>query len=386
MNLALLRSMMTVFENRLQQMEGKANTVEAMKGDKGDKGEAGIAGPAGPTGKQGRAGAKGKDGKDGKDGADGKDGVGVESASIDLDGHLVFTLTDGSTLDAGALDELFTPERASEVIHYVTKGGGSVDLSGIESRLDDIESKNSEQDQRLDTVENSNTTSEQRLDDIEAKDTEQDTRLDNAESKNTEQDNRLDAIEAEQSTQNTQITNNTNTNNQQDTRLDAIESEQTTQNSNINSNTVKNSEQDARLDALEANSTPTLKRTPIESSGVATRPLDVNFTVDPDRDAYVSYNLRVVATLSVSPSPISAALEVSQDGVNFVTLAEAAQASTVSLGGLLSINLLQDYTTQLAGMIPAGSVVRIRTVGQLPPANTITFSNGHETILDIRYV
>ena len=358
MNLALLRSMMTVFENRLQQMEGKVNTVEAMKGDKGDKGEAGIAGPAGPTGKQGRAGAKGKDGKDGKDGVDGQDGVGVESASIDIDGHLVFTLTDGSTLDAGALDELFTPERASEVIHYVTKGGGSVDLSDIESRLDAVETKNDEQDQRLDTVENSSTSSEQRL----------------------------DSIEAEQAAQNTQITNNTNTNNQQDTRLDDIEAEQTTQNSNINSNTVKNSEQDARLDALEANSTPTLKRTPIESSGVATRPLDVNFTVDPDRDAYVSYNLRVVATLSVSPSPISAALEVSQDGVNFVTLAEAAQASTVSLGGLLSINLLQDYTTQLAGMIPAGSVVRIRTVGQLPPANTITFSNGHETILNIRYV
>ena len=130
MNLTLLRSMMTVFENRLQQMEAKVNTVEAMKGDKGDKGEAGIAGPAGPTGKQGRAGAKGKDGKDGKDGVDGQDGVGVESSSIDLDGHLVFTLTDGSTLDAGSLEPLLQEAGSTKIIHTHSGGSGVNKESG----------------------------------------------------------------------------------------------------------------------------------------------------------------------------------------------------------------------------------------------------------------
>ena len=348
MNITLLKGMLTVFEQRLNEMQKKVDTVKALKGDKGEQGLTGPVGPKGSDGKTGKTGKAGAKGKDGKDGKDGEDGVGVVSASVDFDKHLVFTLTDGSTIDAGSLEDLYSPEEAAKVMYYTQ--GGSVDLTQVDT-------KNEEQDTRLDAV--------------EATQAEQST-------KNTEQDGRLDAIESEQST-------NTNTNNQQDNRLDAIEAEQTTQNSDINSNTVKNSEQDARLDALEANSTPTLKRTPIESSGVVTRTLDNTFVVDPDRDAYVSYNLRVVATLSVSASPISAALEVSQDGVNFVTVAEAAQASTVSLGGLLSINLLQDYTTQLAGMIPAGSTVRIRTVGQLPPANTITFSNGHETILDIRY-
>lgn len=376
MNITLLKGMLTVFEQRLNEMQKKVDTVKALKGDKGEQGLTGPVGPKGSDGKTGKTGKAGAKGKDGKDGKDGEDGVGVVSASVDFDKHLVFTLTDGSTIDAGSLEDLYSPEEAAKVMYYTQ--GGSVDLTQVDT-------KNEEQDTRLDAVEA--TQAEQAT-----KNTEQDGRLDAIESeqstqasKNTEQDTRLDAIETEQTTQNTDIANNTNTNNQQDNRLDAIEAEQTTQNSDINSNTVKNSEQDARLDALEANSTPTLKRTPIESSGVVTRTLDNTFVVDPDRDAYVSYNLRVVATLSVSASPISAALEVSQDGVNFVTVAEAAQASTVSLGGLLSINLLQDYTTQLAGMIPAGSTVRIRTVGQLPPANTITFSNGHETILDIRY-
>jgi hypothetical protein len=141
--------------------------------------------------------------------------------------------------------------------------------------------------------------------------------------------------------------------------------------------------QDNRLDALEALE---LKRTPIESESSVTRALDTTFVVDSDRDAYVSYNLRVVAVLAASAAPISAVLEISQNGVNFTTVAQAAQASTISLGGLLSINLLQDYTTQLAGMIPAGYTVRIRTLGQLPPANTIVFSTGHETLFDIRYL
>jgi len=141
--------------------------------------------------------------------------------------------------------------------------------------------------------------------------------------------------------------------------------------------------QDNRLDALEALE---LKRTPIESERSINRSLDTSFVVDSDRDSYVSYNLRVLSAISASVSPISAVLEISQDGVNFTEVAQASQASSISLGGVVSISLLQDYTTQLSGMVPAGYTVRIRTVGQLPPANTITYSSGHETKFDVRYL
>jgi hypothetical protein len=47
--------------------------------------------------------AVGKDGADGKDGRDGKDGVGAASALIDRSGNLVLTLTDGRTIELGAV-------------------------------------------------------------------------------------------------------------------------------------------------------------------------------------------------------------------------------------------------------------------------------------------
>ena len=64
---------------------------KSIKGDKGDKGERGLAG---------------KDGQDGTDGQDGKDGVSVVDARIDLDNHLVLTLSDDNEIDAGSLEAI----------------------------------------------------------------------------------------------------------------------------------------------------------------------------------------------------------------------------------------------------------------------------------------
>lgn len=67
---------------------------KSIKGDKGDQGERGLAGK------------DGIDGKDGLDGANGKDGISVVDARIDLDNHLVFTLSDDNEIDAGSLEAI----------------------------------------------------------------------------------------------------------------------------------------------------------------------------------------------------------------------------------------------------------------------------------------
>ncbi len=46
----------------------------------------------------------GKDGTNGKDGINGKDGVGIKGSLIDKRNHLIFILTDGSTIDAGLIE------------------------------------------------------------------------------------------------------------------------------------------------------------------------------------------------------------------------------------------------------------------------------------------
>ena len=90
----------------------KIQSVEAIRGEKGDQGETGAAGPKGEKGAKGDKGEAGKDGKNGKDGKDGKDGedgtagVGVEDATVDFDGHLVLTLTNGEEVDAGSVKDI----------------------------------------------------------------------------------------------------------------------------------------------------------------------------------------------------------------------------------------------------------------------------------------
>ena len=57
-----------------------------------------VQGPAGPAGP---AGAPGQDGQDGAPGKDGADGIGIVGATVNEEGHLILTLSDGSTIDAG---------------------------------------------------------------------------------------------------------------------------------------------------------------------------------------------------------------------------------------------------------------------------------------------
>jgi len=65
----------------------------SIKGDQGDRGHDGV----GHDGKQGAAGA------DGAAGDQGVDGVSIATAKIDFDNHLVISLSDGTEIDAGAL-------------------------------------------------------------------------------------------------------------------------------------------------------------------------------------------------------------------------------------------------------------------------------------------
>ena len=89
----------------------KIQAVEAIRGEKGDKGDPGPTGEKGTKGDKGDIGVgkDGKDGVDGKygaDGSDGEDGVGVHDATVDFDGHLVLTLTNGEEVDAGSVKDL----------------------------------------------------------------------------------------------------------------------------------------------------------------------------------------------------------------------------------------------------------------------------------------
>ena len=111
--------------------------MDGFTGPQGPAGAPGQQGPAGPQGPQGPSGTDGRDGKpgpqgpqgpsgaDGADGADGQDGVGVESAYIAADGSLVFTLTDGSEVDVGALTELLGASEGNTYVLGQSQGSGS---------------------------------------------------------------------------------------------------------------------------------------------------------------------------------------------------------------------------------------------------------------------
>lgn len=55
----------------------------------------------GPPGEKGERGDPGEKGADGRDGADGKDGAGIIDGFVRRDGHLIATLSDGTTRDFG---------------------------------------------------------------------------------------------------------------------------------------------------------------------------------------------------------------------------------------------------------------------------------------------
>lgn len=115
-----------------EKLHSEVESVERVRGEKGDtgqqgpKGDKGEKGDVGPAGKAGKDGVDGKVGKDGKPGKDGEDGVSVVDANVDIDNHLVITLSDGKEVDAGSLDGL--GEKGSgnlQVINSNTINGGT---------------------------------------------------------------------------------------------------------------------------------------------------------------------------------------------------------------------------------------------------------------------
>jgi hypothetical protein len=86
-----------------EQIKEVAQTIPE-KGNPGPQGKDGRDGLDGKDGKDGRDGLNGLDGKDGRDGPAGEDGVSVVDANIEFDGSLVFTLSDGSEIDAGQIN------------------------------------------------------------------------------------------------------------------------------------------------------------------------------------------------------------------------------------------------------------------------------------------
>jgi hypothetical protein len=80
----------------------------------GKDGRDGVDGRAGKNGRAGRdgVGKKGEDGLPGRDGVDGVDGVSVTDASIDFDGSLVITLSNGRVINVG---EVVSQELADKI-------------------------------------------------------------------------------------------------------------------------------------------------------------------------------------------------------------------------------------------------------------------------------
>jgi hypothetical protein len=78
------------------------NTVAGARGEPGPQG---LRGEPGAAGARGETGQRGEQGLRGEVGPQGAPGVGVVSAKIEA-GKLIFTLSNGTTLDAGNLLEL----------------------------------------------------------------------------------------------------------------------------------------------------------------------------------------------------------------------------------------------------------------------------------------
>jgi len=118
----------------------KIQAVEAIRGEKGDKGDPGPTGEKGPKGDKGDTGVgkDGKDGvagKDGADGSDGEDGVGVQDATVDFDGHLVLTLTNGEEVDAGSVKDI--NEAQAPNVYNISMGSmaSRADLKNANARI-----------------------------------------------------------------------------------------------------------------------------------------------------------------------------------------------------------------------------------------------------------
>lgn len=74
------------------------------QGIQGEPGPQGIRGPQGPQGERGPQGIQGVQGPKGDTGETGTTGVGVENVTVDPSNHLIVTLSNGTTTDAGEIN------------------------------------------------------------------------------------------------------------------------------------------------------------------------------------------------------------------------------------------------------------------------------------------
>lgn len=75
-----------------------------------------ISGADGTNGKDGVDGKDGIDGKDGVDGKDGKDGISIQSVTLDEEGRLIITLSDGTILPPVSLPQIEKDETEAKLL------------------------------------------------------------------------------------------------------------------------------------------------------------------------------------------------------------------------------------------------------------------------------
>lgn len=100
---AKVSALAIILDKELPKLATKVNTVQKLKGERGDRGLQGDKGDTGKDGKDGNDGKNGKNGDNGKDGKEGLDGVSVTNAKVDFDDSLVFTLSNGKTINVGEI-------------------------------------------------------------------------------------------------------------------------------------------------------------------------------------------------------------------------------------------------------------------------------------------
>ena len=125
----------------------KAVGEKGEQGGQGEKGDTGAQGPQGPQGVQGEQGQpgekgdtgaqgpQGEQGIQGEKGDQGEPGVGVKSAYVNEDMHLIIVLTDDTEIDAGYLGVSVTPTEPIKNSHTVT----FLDYDGSVLKTEEVE-------------------------------------------------------------------------------------------------------------------------------------------------------------------------------------------------------------------------------------------------------
>ena len=104
--------------------------AEIKNGQDGRNGADGRAGKDGRAGRDGLAGSKGADGLPGRDGIDGVDGVSVMDASIDFDGSLIISLSNGRVINVGEVVSQDLADKIQVISTMSTNGAVGIQDEG----------------------------------------------------------------------------------------------------------------------------------------------------------------------------------------------------------------------------------------------------------------